>query len=172
MTAGATYHTNRVSISVNHGIQFLLNGRGYQSVTSGSISIRIGSLVVNAQATADPFGRTLWSGWGESYTQTGIRVPEGRGYVAHSSHGKYLITGKCLEDGKPVEGCAVLVGKGNREIVFSNRRGDFELHVKKNVSVQIAVSLDDFTATGTWRVISVPATSKPGESVTVIVERQ
>jgi len=142
---------------------------GYQSVTSGSISIRIGSLVVNAQAAADPYGRTLWSSWSESYTQTGLRIPEGRGYVAHDSHGKYLIAGKCLEDGRAVEGCAVLIGK---EVVYSNRLGEFELRVKKCVPVQIVTDLDDFTATGTWEVVSAPATAKPGDPVVIVVARK
>jgi hypothetical protein len=60
-TLGGSYHTNRMSVSVNHGLQFLLNGRGYQSVTSVRSHRRAGR---QRSSAGRSFGKTLWSSSG------------------------------------------------------------------------------------------------------------
>jgi hypothetical protein len=43
--------------------------------------------------------------------------------------------------------------------------------VKKNASVTVTVSRDDFTGAGSYQIISAPTTAKPGDAVTVVVRR-
>jgi hypothetical protein len=164
---GGGYSSNRISASVSHSIQFLLNGRGYQQVTGVQISFRIHDTVINAQTVADPFGKIQYSAYAESYVQTGLQVAQ---HETHSGGGKFLIQGKCfLPDGSPVEGCAIRIGK---EIVYSNRTGMFDVRARNIKAVEITVPVGDFTAPGTFEVISAPATATPGKPIVITVARR
>lgn len=162
---GGGYTSNKFSISLTHSMQFII-GRGYQRVTGVNLSFRIRDSVVNAQTVTDPFGKTQYSAWAESYVQTGLQIA---GHETRHSGGKYLITGKCvLPDDSPVEGCAVVI---NKEIVYSNSRGEFSLHVKKRVAV-VTTPVADFAAPGEFVCVNCPVDATAGETITVTVRRK
>lgn len=165
-TGGVSWHNNRgLSVSVNRGITFLLNGRGYQTVTSGSLTIRIHDLQITSQEVVDPYGKVEWSGTANTYVQTGLVVMGGR--VVKHRGGKYLYRGVCMDGDKRLEGCAVLVGK---DLVFSNLEGEFSVH-SKNRSETVKVSLEDFNAAGHYVLMGAPDTAQPDKIVIVNVRR-
>lgn len=163
---GGGYSGNRISVSVSHSVQFLLNGRGYQQTTGVQISFRIRDTVINAQTVTDPFGKTQYGAYAESYVQTGLQVA---GHETHGRTGKFAIQGKCvLPDGSPVEGCAVVI---DQEITYSNSRGEFSTHAKKKGVVPVSVPIAEFAAPGDWQVIEAPNCAAPDAPVRVVVQR-
>jgi hypothetical protein len=164
---GGFVWANRLSVSLNHSIVFLLNGEGFQQVTGISIGIRVRDLTFNLQTVTTPLGQKLYSVYGSDYLQLGSWSP---GSTVHApSSGKYEFVGRVVdENGEPVEGAAVQIAK---TIAYSNSQGYFSVHGKKDVPQPMAVLPAIFAAPGDWIVISVPDTISPTASVTIIVRR-
>lgn len=162
---GGGYHSSRVSISVNHSVQFLLGGQGYTQVLGVAVSFKIHDTSLNAGTITNPTtGKSLWSVNGENYIQAGgLQFPG-----PQSASGKHLFSGVIQdENGKPVAGACLKVGK---QIVYSNDQGAWELRSRINRPQQVVVLTDEFQL-GTWRVVSAPVEAKPGESIVITVVR-
>jgi hypothetical protein len=163
---GGGYSGNRISVSVSHSVQFLLNGKGYQQTTSVQISFRIHDTVVTAQTVTDPFGKTQYSAYAQSYVQTSLQAA---GHETRSNGGKYVLSGVVKdENGQPVAGACMRI---NKEIVYSNESGVWSLRSHHNKPEPVTVLVDEFQL-GTWQVIAAPAAAKPGEPVTITVARE
>ena len=155
---GGGYRGNRFSVSVNHSVQFLLNGRGYQQVLAVSVSFRIHDTTISATTVTNPeTGKSLWSVGGEQYVQgRGLQLP---GNARHGQ-GKYILAGTCVrEDDTPQEGCAIVIGN---DYAYSNSRGEFEVRERKNVAALVVVRPEEFAVPGEFEVITAPTEAKPG----------
>src|SRR5216684_422322 len=165
---GASFRSNRFSISAGHTVQFLLGGRGYAQVLGISVSFRLPhDTTVSASTISNPItGKTLWNVGGEEYIQAGNLILPG--HETHST-GKHLIAGHCvLEDGTPQEGCAVVIGK---EFVYSNSHGEFQSHQTKKTAC-VTVPADEFSAPGRWQIVETPnSTAEEGSLIRVVVRK-
>lgn len=171
---GGSYQGNRAQVSVTHGVQFLLSGAGFQSVTSIQVLFRIHDTLITAQTLTDSFGKVHWTGQTESFIQTNL--PSSGGRTTQVSVGKYQVVGDCINDTKkgeiPLEGCAIRIGNGRHQtIVYSNSHGKFELSVKKSKAVEVTVVLDEFTAQGDYEIVEAPQTATPDQPVKITVRR-
>jgi hypothetical protein len=166
---GGAFVGRRATLSVQHSVQFLLNGAGYQTTTGVSVSFRIRDTTINAATVTDPFGKTRWTSGGESFVQANLPFLKSDASTNHASGGKFQIVGICkLETGEPVDGCAVRVGSVT---AFSNSRGEFAVRVKRNKSASVQAALDEFTAPGKFEVVACPADAEPGRAFAVVVKR-
>jgi hypothetical protein len=166
---GGGYAGNKYSVSLNHGIQFLLSGQGYQQVTQISVSVRIRDTVISGNTVTSPYGKTLYDVYASSYKQTGLQVA-GPGGVTYASSGRYKVSGTCkTAEQEPIAGCAILLGK---ILVFSDTQGHFDAGQKKNQAVSVTVEIKEFSAPGnTWRVVSAPVSASPGQTIEIVVAR-
>lgn len=173
ISAGGGYTSRRLSFSLTRQVQFLLNGRGYQIVTAATLSFRIGDTVINGGTVTDPFGKTTWSAGTESYVQKSLpfMTPSGGiGGVSVANHGKFVVSGECVDENKEaVGGCAIVFDK---TVIFSNDHGKFEFRTNKRKAVNVAVSTNDFTATGDYELIHAPKTASAGDTITVVVRKK
>lgn len=165
---GGFVWANRLSVSLNHSIVFLLNGEGFQQVTGVSVGVRIRDATLNFQTVTTPLGQKLYSVYGSDYLQLGAWTP---GSTVHTpSSGKFEYVGRVVDEkGEPVEGAAVQIG---RVIAYSNSQGIFSIHGKKDVPQPIAVLPAIFAAPGNWIVVSIPDTISPTASVSIVVRRK
>ncbi|MGH9505057.1 MAG: hypothetical protein ACRD20_19560 [Terriglobales bacterium] len=168
---GGGYQSNRATISVNRSmLLFPLDGRGFVSVTTLSLSFRIRDAVVNLGSSVLPDGRVRYGVYGSDYT----KGPLGDVALPHSSgprirSGAAVIRGKVLDRaGNPVMGAAVAVG---RTVALTDTTGAFFVRVRNAKPVPVQVRLDEFSAPGTFAVVSVPDCGTPDAPVEIIVER-
>ncbi len=166
---GGGYHGNRVSVSVDHSVLFFpLAGRGFQQVTSISVSLCIPhtDAAVSLSTNVSPTGKMLYSVSGSDYVQAHL-LP---GETSHAvPSGKFLLSGTVVDgNGQPVEGAALLIG--GKQTIFTDSEGQFFIRVKHNKSVTVQVLTEQF-ATGQWSVVGQPDTVTPGAAVQIIVER-
>jgi hypothetical protein len=164
---GGFVWANRLSVSLNHSIVFLLNGEGFQQVTGVSVGVRIHDATLNFQTVTTPLGQKLYSVYGSDYLQLGAWTP---GSTVHApSSGKFEFAGRVVnENGEPVEGAAVQIGK---TIAYSNSQGTFSIHGKKSDPLPMAVLPAIFATPGDWIVVSAPVSISPTGPVNVVVAR-
>jgi hypothetical protein len=166
-SAGGGYTSNRLSVTLQHSIVFLLNGEGYQSVTGVSLSLKLPhDSAVNFQTVTVPTGQTLYTAYGTNYAQIGDAIP-GQ-VVSHQIAGNFVISGICRDKEGPVSGCAVQVGK---IIAYSNSQGEWSIRAKKKDAQAVAVLPAVFTAPGDWEVVSATAMAEPGKPTEIVVKR-
>jgi hypothetical protein len=147
---GGAYHNNSLSLSVNHSIAFI-PGQGYQSIVSIGVSFKVHDSQVNSQEYLLPGNKLKYSAYGDQWILGPLQT-ESIGHHMQKSIGKSRQTGIVVkEDGSPVEGAAVKVGK---ETVYTDRNGHWELRHRKKISATICIDLDDFITPGTWKLVS------------------
>ncbi len=175
LSVGGSWRGKRTQVSVNHNVQFLLNGSGYQQTTSISVSVRIKDISITGQTLTDvSTGQTRWTGSAEDFVQANLPATIGRS--TGGGTGKYAITGICSELTKKgklaMQGCAIQIGKKHPSFVFSNSHGRFELHTSNKKSVPITVLVDEFTASGQYVVLEAPSEATPGVEIQIVVKAQ
>jgi len=139
---------------------------GFQQVTGASISIRIRDTQLTGATITDPFGKTRWTGGAESFIQTSLLLTTSE--RQHSNGGKHF-SGTCvLEDGTPVEGCAIVLG---RNILYSNSHGEFESRQKRNIA-SVSVHVEEFVAPGIFEVVEAPVSAHEGLPMRIVVRRK
>ncbi len=167
---GGSYHSNRITVSVDHSVLFFpLAGRGFQQVTGVSLSFRVPhtDAAVNLSTNVSPTGKTLYSVSGEDYAQMRF-LPTASVQTAKPS-GRFIITGTVTDaDGQPVEGAAVSVGK---QIVYTNSAGEFQVRVNKKKAVTLTVLPEEFATVGHWVVTDCPSEAQPGLGVKIQLTR-
>src|ERR1700722_6497893 len=142
------FHNNAIQLSFNHSIVFL-PGQGYQQIVSVGISFHIHDSGVTTQSYLLPNHRFRYTASADQWLQGPY---EGGGHQAHRSIGKNLISGIVVrEDGTPIEGIAVRIGKA---IVFTDSAGIFSMRTKKKQDLPIAVDLTESLAPGSWAVVT------------------
>jgi hypothetical protein len=174
---GGFVWANRLSVSLNHSIVFLLNGEGFEQVTGVSIGVRVRDATVNFQTVTTPLGQKLYSIYGSDYEQLGSWSP---GSTVHAaSGGKYEYSGRVLDEkGNAVSGAAVEIG---RVIAYTNDGGYFSVRGKKAVPLPVTVVPQIFATPGEWAIVSSPgmiephdgtATKGTGAPVLIVVKRK
>jgi hypothetical protein len=164
---GGGYTSNRMSVSLNHSIIFLLNGEGFQQVTGISVSLRLHDTTLNASTVTTPFGKTLWTGYATDYVQIGDAVPG----VTVRSHvgGRFIIAGVVRDaSGAPVSGAAVEIGK---DIAYTDAAGAFSVRARTAKPQALAVLPAVFAAPGAWVCVDAPASVAPGTPINIVVKR-
>lgn len=163
--AGGTYSSNRFTLSISQAVYFmpLYVGRSpFQKSLALTLSFRAPhDSAATLQTNVDPTGHLKWGAFASSYAY-GNWQPQER----HAARGGFVISGSVTsKSGMPVSGAAVSIGG---VLVYSDASGAFTARVRR-VPAAVAVSLDDFSAPGTWLVDSAPATAQPGTPVAIIV---
>ena len=166
---GGGFSKDRLAFNLSHGVQWMLDGLGYQQTTQISVSIRIRDTQFVGTTSTSPFGTTYYDAYAQTYIQSNLGLGQGGPIVTtHSSGGKYTVSGSCkTPDGKPVDGCSVTIEK---TLVYANSEGKFSARTKHQKS-SITVDVESFVAPGRWRVKDAPATAEAGQTITVVVER-
>jgi hypothetical protein len=73
-----------------------------------------------------------------------------------SRPGRFVLRGRVLDqEGRPVEGAAIAL---NGELAFTNAEGQFMIRVNRLDDYKVEVRLDEFLLSGTYEVLSTPAT--------------
>jgi hypothetical protein len=146
---GGSYHNNSVQLSFNHAIAFI-PGQGYQQFLSVGIAFKIHDSQVNTQEYLLPGNKFKFAAYGDQWAQGPIQS-ESPSHHMHKSIGKELIVGTVtLQDGTPVEGIAIKVG---RETVFTDVNGIWQYRSKKKISPTICIDLEESWAPGDWEVV-------------------
>lgn len=165
---GGGFQSNRMTVSLSHQIQFLLNGAGFVQVTSIGFQFRIHDTLLHATTITSPYGKVEWSTDTDTYQQVGSQ--QVGGFTASAKFEKYKIEGVCQQaDGSVVEGCVLEIG--GRDEVISGADGKFEYQVNNAKAVNVVPKPEEFFL-GSWSVVSCPAKAVPGEPIKVIVERK
>ena len=168
---GGGYHSNRVSLSLDHSVLFFpIGGRGFQQTTTVQVSLRIHDTAINFQTNVDPMMHVTYTTYASSYLQGPLAGPAMNNRT-HSSGGKFLITGTVVDDrGLPVEGAAIQLQGG--AIVYSDSQGKFFIRVKHDKPSPLFVLIHEFAAPGRWAVTSCPLEAVPGLNVLITLQRE
>jgi hypothetical protein len=169
VSAGGAYHNNRLALSVNRNVVFLID-RGYENTTSVNLTLNKGphDSTLNFSMITTAFGQTLYSTSATGFVPVGLGTTS-LSVVHHSSGGKYVVAGTCRDQRGPVAGCAIEAEGGT--IAFSNEDGQWSLRVKK-ADVRIQVLPDIFATMGDFKIISTPNTVHAGSPADIVVKRQ
>jgi hypothetical protein len=167
--AGASYHTNRIAVSVSNGIGFSPT-RGYVHTTSISITLRVHDSAVTLAGNQSP-GMTRYSAYGSDYTHGPLAAsssaPGSSGHQFHTG-GNIVIKAHVTDRaGQPVEGAAVALCANH---LISNSNGEVTLRTKAH-SVTVTVLPEEFSAPGQWKVVRVPEIATADVTAEIIVER-
>lgn len=163
---GGGYSHNRFSFSVSQSMQFVI-GKGYQQTTGISVQLRVHDTVLHAQTITDPFGKTQYSAYLESYIQTHLQVAPNQ--TNNNGGGKHIFSGIVQdEQEKPVSGACLRIGN---QTVYSNSQGVWEFRSRHSKPQSITVLVDEFQL-GEWQVVSAPSEVQPGQLVKIVVRRK
>ena len=103
---------------------------------------------MNTQSYLQPGNKFKYTGAADQWLQGPY---ESGGQQTHKSIGKNLISGSVVrEDGTPIEGVAVRIGK---DLVFTNTAGVFEMRTKKQQELPIVADFGESLAPGNWTVV-------------------
>jgi hypothetical protein len=166
-SAGFEMQFNRFSAGVSYQILFYpFEQQSFQRTLSAHLSFRIRDAVVNLAGLIPPVGKPLYTVGGEDYFAGPYAGSQGMPQHA-GSFGKYEIRGTVTdEDGKSVQGAAVMIGKA---VVYSNQAGEFCIRTGKNGPQKITVPLDQWATPGEWVIINAPLTATPGTESKIVV---
>lgn len=160
---GGSYQSNRLAVSVNH-VETFSPLSGWRSVMSVSLRVRVHDTDLHYDTVTDPTGKVGYTGYASQWLYGQEMRPHDGGGL-----GKYLISGIVVDErGEPIEGAAVRVG---RELMWTGANGTFQLSVKKNRPVLLAVITEEFTAPGLWVCASCPANAIPDLPVRIVIRR-
>lgn len=156
---GGTFVSNRVTVSAEYETLF------FPFSTPGVPQFR--QVMVLGLHFQLPFGTQLnygtdvssngqvhYSAYGTSIGYRTIKGTSPGGPQYAGSFYSNVARGRVLDpSGQPVAGAAILIGK---TLAFSDSKGIFLVRVKSSGDLPLQVSLDDFTAPGTFAVVSAP----------------
>jgi hypothetical protein len=170
-SVGGQFSGNVISAGLSYQEMYFpfLPATPFQRVAEVHLTLQLPhSANVTASNSVLPTGQSRWSVYGGAYAAAHllptVSTPSSPAPVRK---GKYIITGTVVDaSGSPVEGAAVSIGG---TLVFTDSSGAFFLRVRKDTSTRVLVSLADFTAPGTWRVVSAPACVVPGNELRIVV---
>jgi hypothetical protein len=168
---GGAYHSNRISLSLDHSVLFFpVGGKGFQQTTTVQVSFRIHDTAINFQTNVDPMMHVTYTTYASSYVQgplAGLAVNN----RSHSSGGKFVISGAVVDDhGQPVEGAALQLQRG--AVVYSDSQGKFFVRVKHDKPSALVVLVHEFATPGRWTVASCPLSAVPGIDVLITLKRE
>jgi hypothetical protein len=126
---------------------------------------------LNLATVAAPNGGTKWSAYAGTYVQAPWlpAASSGRG-TGRARIAGYVVTGRVVDAyGVEVTGAAIVV---NGATTYTGTDGKFVARIKKNETVNVVIDLEDFTAPGTWEVVSAPASAVPGTEIEITVRRK
>jgi hypothetical protein len=156
---GGTFISNRVTVSAEYETLF------FPFATPGTPQFRqvmvLGlhfqlpfGIQLNYGTDVSSGGQVHYSAYG---TSIGYRTPKGGGGGGPRYAGSFysnVARGRVVDpSGDPVSGAAILIGKN---LVFSDSAGTFLVRLKSTGELPLVVSLDDFTAPGSFAVVSAP----------------
>jgi hypothetical protein len=156
---GGTFISNRVTVSAEYETLF------FPFATPGTPQFRqvmvLGlhfqlpfGIQLNYGTDVSSGGQIHYSAYG---TSIGYRTPKGGGGGGPQYAGSFysnVARGRVVDpSGEPVNGAAILIGKN---LVFSDSAGTFLVRLKSTGELPLVVSLDDFTAPGSFAVVSAP----------------
>lgn len=155
---GGHFTSNRFSVGVDYQTLYVpFRDRPFTQALSVSIRFRpFGTVDLNAQTYVTPEGKLRYTAFGNSsmYRYGGLQV--GDRPMAFSL-AKYLIRGRVEdEQGAAISGAALQV---DREVAFTDTKGEFFVRVKKQREYPVRVLLDQFLMPGYFAVVNSPATA-------------
>ena len=154
---GGDFTSNRLQLRVDYQNVYLpfRPTNPFEQALALNASLRVkGPLQVTAMSNVDPTGHVRYS-FGAStylYREKGMAVNA----ISQDSFSiaKYLIQGVVKdEDGAPVEGAALHIGK---EIAYTDSSGRFQVRVSKHGPYGIVVTPDEFLTNAVYEVASAP----------------
>ncbi len=129
-------------------------------------------LQINTSTYVGPDGAVKYTTYAQGFAYRGADVSP---TAARFRFPKYAVRGQVIDDtGKPVSGAALRVGK---EMVFTDRDGQFFVLTKKRHPLSIEVRPDDFLIPGQFEAQSCPTSVTPSlydasTYITVTVHRR
>jgi hypothetical protein len=154
---GGDFTSNRFQVQMDYQNVYLpfRPSNPFEQALALNAMIRIkGPLQANVMSNVDPTGHVHYS-FGAStylYREKGMAVNA----VSQDSFSiaRYMIQGVVKdEDGTPVEGAALHIGK---EIVYTDSSGHFQVRVSKHGPYGIVVAPDEFLTNAIYEVVSAP----------------
>ena len=167
---GGSYTGNSISASVSYSEVFnpLMAGIPYQKQMNVRVTFNTRHSTVSLGTYVTPTGQTKYEAFTTDYVNGPYRGGSS-GNVTHSVHGKYEIAGAVLDTaGAPVPGAVVSVDGVD---CVSDVSGKFGLRVRKDKPAVVKVRTDYFLS-GSWEIVTAPATATPGTQISIIVRRK
>jgi hypothetical protein len=176
---GGTFVSNRVTVSAEYETLFFpfatLGTPQFRQVMVLGLHFQLPfGTQLNYGTDVSTNGQVHYSAYG---TSIGYRTIKGTSLGGPQYAGAFysnVARGRVVDpSGQPVAGAAVLVGK---TLAFSDSSGKFLVRVKSPGELPLQVSLDDFTAPGTFALVSAPpkvraAREDAAQEYEVIVKR-
>lgn len=166
---GGEFRSNRATIAAGYSMSYFPVLDRFEKILSAQITIQLPyALTLTGGTLTTPDGHTRYTVFGNKYSQGPLRdVSLGSG--GNISTGKWKFSGTVVdEDGKPVVGVAVQIGK---VYLYSNMRGDLVSYSHKNKPQAVTVLTNEFMAPGKWVVVTAPVNISPEAPFQIIVRK-
>jgi hypothetical protein len=157
VTVGADYQTVYFPLAPTPESQF-------HQVLRLNLHVQLpGGIQLNGATHVTPTGQVKYTASAMAFAYRGLSGEEGR-MGRLEGFFKYVVRGRVVDEaGNPVSGAALLI---DREMVFTDSRGDFFLRLRKAQIYSFAVSLGDFMIPERFEVVSAPPNVKAeGEQI-------
>lgn len=170
---GAGYTSNVVTASVGYSQQFIPFGRvPFAKVLTVGLSFQLphGSTLNVATVAAPDGGSVRWTTYGGTFVQAPwLSSPQDRGTHVRKISGTEF-KGRVVDQyGSPVQGAAIVV---SGQTTYSDSTGSFTARLRKHDSATILVDVDNFSAPGSWTLVSCPQLMQAGTMVEIVVRRK
>jgi hypothetical protein len=162
MAFGGTFISNLVSVSVDYQtvfLPFVQNSPGlFKQVVVVGLHFQLPhSVQFNADTTVTPLGQIRYTAYANTYASHGL----GRDSSGASFSGAFfrnVVRGVVVNpQEEPIAGAALLIGG---ELAVTDSEGNFLVRMKKPGSLDLQVAFDQFTAPGSYVVVSAPTSVK------------
>ncbi len=157
VTLGADYQTVYFPLAPTPESQF-------HQVLRLNLHVQLpGGIQLNGATHVTPTGQVKYTASAMAFAYRGLSGEEGR-MGRLEGFFKYVVRGRVVDEaGNPVSGAALVIDK---EMVFTDSRGDFFLRLKKTQIYSFEVSLGDFMIPERFEVVSAPPNVKAeGEQI-------
>ena len=160
----AGYTSNRFGVDVGHQVVYDALLRRFTQVMALTVTFRVRDALSSTSRLKTRGWR--YTAYGNDYLYGAGAGPgrysNARGLRGHPFGGKVVD-----EQGKPIDGAAVRLGK---ETVYTDRNGEFSARSKAGV-LSVSVEPEEFVQQGEWHVVSAPASAAPDEPLRIVVKK-
>jgi hypothetical protein len=158
---GGLFVSNRVSVSAEYETLFFPFANPgtpqFRQVLILGLHFQLPhGIQLDYQTNVDSTGQVRYSAYGTSIGYHSPRGGSGGGPQYAGAFFSNVARGRVVDpSGEPVSGAALQIGK---QLAFTDSKGTFLIRLKKQGELPLEVDLDDFTAPGTYAVVSAPKT--------------
>jgi hypothetical protein len=159
---GGEFISNLVSVTVDYQtvfLPFLQSAAGqFKQVAVVGLHFQLPHGVqVNMDTNVTPLGEVRYTAYASTYAYHGMGS-NSPGASFSGAFFRYVVRGRVVDaEDEPIAGAALRIGS---ELAVTDSDGNFLVRLKKVGDLNLQVAFEEFTATGSYIVISAPASVK------------